>query len=103
MEAHGIEVISGVLVKSRELNKRFFTFHEEKRPYIILKWADLLMVLLQENQSEAFWMTSAESKKIVHQWRSEEMGILVGTETAIKDNPSLTVREVKGKTLFVFA
>ena len=42
-------------------------------------------------------MTSAESKKIVHQWRAEEMGILVGTETAIKDNPSLTVREVKGK------
>ena len=99
MEAHGIEVISGVLSKkSRELNKRFFTFHEEKRPYIILKWAESTDgFIAPENQSEAFWMTSAESKKLVHQWRSEEMGILVGTETAIKDNPSLTVREVKGK------
>ena len=99
MEAQGIEVISGILnKKSRELNKRFFTFHEEKRPYIILKWAESTDgFIAPENQTEAFWMTSAESKKIVHQWRAEEMGILVGTETAIKDNPSLTVREVKGK------
>ena len=50
-----------------------------------------------ENQTEAFWMTS-ESKNM-HQWRAEEMGILVGTETAIKDNPSLTVREVKAKPI----
>ena len=99
MEAQGIEVISGILNnESRELNKRFFTFHEEKRPYIILKWAASIDgFIAPENQTEAFWMTSAESKKIVHQWRAEEMGILVGTETAIKDNPSLTVREVKGK------
>ena len=99
MKAQGIEVISGVLNKeSRELNKRFFTFHEEKRPYIILKWADSADgFIAPENQTEAFWMTSAESKKIVHQWRAEEMGILVGTETAIKDNPSLSVREVTGK------
>ena len=99
MEAQGIEVISGILNnESRELNKRFFTFHEEKRPYIILKWAASIDgFIAPENQTETFWMTSAESKKIVHQWRAEEMGILVGTETAIKDNPSLTVREVKGK------
>ncbi|MBF91005.1 MAG: riboflavin biosynthesis protein RibD [Flavobacteriales bacterium] len=99
MEAQGIEVIYGVLNKeSRELNKRFFTFHEEKRPYIILKWAETSDgFIAPENQTEAFWMTSAESKKLVHQWRAEEMGILVGTETAIKDNPSLSVREVMGK------
>lgn len=99
MKAQGIEVISGVLNKeSREINKRFFTFHEEKRPYIILKWAESTDgFIAPENQTEAFWMTSAESKKLVHQWRAEEMGILVGTETAIKDNPSLTVREVTGK------
>ena len=99
MEAQGIEVISGILNnESRELNKRFFTFHEEKRPYIILKWAASIDgFIAPENQTETFWMTSAESKKIVHQWRAEEMGILFGTETAIKDNPSLTVREVKGK------
>lgn len=99
MEAQGIEVTTGVLnEESRELNKRFFTFHEEQRPYIILKWAESADgFIAPENQTEAFWMTSVESKKLVHQWRSEEMGILVGTETAIKDNPSLTVREVNGK------
>lgn len=99
MEAQGIDVISGVLNKeSRQLNKRFFTFHEEKRPYIILKWAESTDgFIAPENQTEAFWMTAPESKKLVHQWRAEETAILVGTETAIKDNPSLTVREVKGK------
>lgn len=99
MEAHGIEVISGVLNKeSREINKRFFTYHEKTRPYIILKWAESTdSFIAPENQTESFWMTSAESKKIVHQWRAEAMGILIGTNTAVKDNPSLTVREVKGK------
>jgi len=99
MESQGIEVISGVLNKeSRELNKRFFTFHEKKRPYIILKWAESADgFIAPENQTGSFWMTSAKSKKIVHQWRAEAMGILVGTNTAVKDNPSLTVREVKGK------
>lgn len=99
MKAQGIEVISGILNKeSRELNKRFFTFHEQKRPYIILKWASSSDgYIAPKEQNDPFWMTAAESKKLVHQWRSEEMGILVGTETAIKDNPSLTVREVEGK------
>ena len=92
-------MISGVLNKeSRKLNKRFFTFHEEKRPYIVLKWAESIDgFIAPENQIEAFWMTSYESKRLVHQWRAETMGILIGTNTAVKDNPSLTVREVKGK------
>ncbi len=99
METQGIKVTTGVLNKeSLELNKRFFTFHERERPYIILKWAESVDgFIAPKNQTEAFWMTSAKSKKLVHQWRSEEMGILIGTETAIKDNPLLTVREVKGK------
>ena len=54
-------------------------------------------ITLTENQIEAFWMTTYESKRLVHQWRAETMGILIGTNTAVKDNPSLTVREVKGK------
>jgi diaminohydroxyphosphoribosylaminopyrimidine deaminase/5-amino-6-(5-phosphoribosylamino)uracil reductase len=98
MEKAGIEVIVGVLEKeSRELNKRFFTFHEQKRPYIILKWAiSKDGYIAPQNQIESFWMTSSESKKLVHKWREEEDAILVGRVTAEKDNPSLTVREVEG-------
>ncbi len=95
----GINVSTGILEKkSRYLNRRFFTFHEKKRPYIILKWAkskDGLMA--PKNQTGSFWMTSKESKKLVHRWRSEEQAILVGKNTVIKDDPQLTVRECKGK------
>ena len=94
----GLEVVVGVLEKeSKELNTRFFTFHEKKRPYIILKWAESKDgFIAPHNQSEPFWMTSSESKKLVHKWRAEEDAILVGRITAEKDNPCLTVREVKG-------
>lgn len=99
MQTKNIDVISGVLEKEcRDLNKRFFTFHEQKRPYIILKWASSSDgYIAPKEQNDTFWMTSIQSKKRVHQWRSEEMGILVGTKTAINDNPSLTVRDVEGK------
>ena len=99
MENAGIEVIVGVLEKeSRALNKRFFTFHEKERPYIILKWAKSKDgFIAPKNQTAPFWMTSSESKKLVHQWRAEEDAILVGRITAKKDNPSLTVREVEGQ------
>lgn len=100
MENAGIEVIVGVLEKeSRALNKRFFTFHEKERPYIILKWAESKDgFIAPKNQTAPFWMTSSESKKLVHQWRAEEDAILVGRVTVEKDNPSLTVREVKGNS-----
>ena len=99
MQYNGIEVIIGVLVnKSREINKRFFTFHEKKRPYIILKWAQSQDgFIAPKDQKKPFWMTSNESRKLTHKWRSEEEAILVGRITAEKDNPSLTVREVTGK------
>ena len=98
MQNTGIEVIEGVLEKeSRELNKRFFTFHEKKRPYVILKWAESKDGFMGPlNQNKPFWMTSSESKKLVHKWRAEEEAILVGRITAKKDNPSLTVREIAG-------
>ena len=98
MQNTGIEVIEGILEKeSRELNKRFFTFHEKKRPYVILKWAESKDGFMGPlNQNKPFWMTSSESKKLVHKWRAEEEAILVGRITAKKDNPSLTVREVAG-------
>jgi len=99
MENAGTDVIVGVLEKeSRELNKRFFTFQEKKRPYIILKWAESKDgFIAPKNQTEPFWMTSNESKRLVHKWRSEENAILVGRITAEKDNPSLTVRKIEGK------
>ena len=99
MRNAGIEVVTGVLNKeSRGLNKRFFTFHEKKRPYIILKWAESKDGFIAPlDQKKPFWMTSKESKKLVHKWRSEEDSILIGRITAEKDNPSLTVREINGK------
>ena len=98
MQNSGIEVIVGVLEKeSRELNKRFFTFHEKKRSYVILKWAESKDgYIAPKNHNKPFWMTSSESKKLVHKWRDEEDAILVGRITAEKDNPSLTVRGISG-------
>ena len=98
MKNKGIEVVVGVLEKkSRELNRRFFTFHEKKRPYVILKWAESKDgFIAPRNQQESFWMTSSKSKRLVHKWRAEEDAILVGRITVQKDNPSLTVREVTG-------
>jgi diaminohydroxyphosphoribosylaminopyrimidine deaminase/5-amino-6-(5-phosphoribosylamino)uracil reductase len=99
MRNKGIEIIVGILEKeSRELNKRFFTSHEKNRPYVILKWAESKGgFIAPNNQNEPFWMTSGKSKKLVHKWRAEEDAILVGRITTEKDNPSLTVREVKGE------
>lgn len=98
----GIEVTIGVLEKEcRALNKRFFTFHEKKRPYVILKWAQSKDGFLDKernnNETGINWITQPETKKLVHQWRAEESAILVGKNTALTDNPSLTVREAKGK------
>ena len=99
MKKSGIEVIVGVLEKeSIDINKRFFTFHEKKRPYIILKWAKSSDgYIAPKNQKESFWMTSKDSKKLVHKWRSQEDSILVGRKTAEIDNPKLTVREFDGE------
>ena len=99
MEKAGIEINIGVLEKeSQELNKRFFTFHEKKRPYIILKWAESKDgFIAPKDQIAPFWMTSSNSKKLVHQFRAEEDAILVGRVTAEKDNPCLTVRDIKGQ------
>ena len=97
----GIEIQSGILDKEcRELNKRFFTFHEQKRPYITLKWAQSAdgFIDRKRNTEEPGInrVSCPESKSLVHKWRSEEDSILVGKNTVIKDNPSLTVRAVAG-------
>lgn len=93
-----LEVITGVLENECiELNKRFFTFHEKNRPYIILKWAQSANGKIGSDDDERILISNDYSNRLVHKWRSEEAAILVGTNTALKDNPSLTTRLWKGK------
>lgn len=93
----GIEVVSSVLENEcRKLNKRFFTFHEKKRPFIILKWAQSPDGLMDKDFKPT-QISNSLSKQLAHQMRSEEHAILVGKYTALHDNPSLTVREIKGR------
>lgn len=93
----GIETISGILEEEcRALNKRFFTFHEKKRPYIILKWAESGDGFLDQDFKPTK-ISNDLASQFVHQLRSEEHAILVGTQTALNDNPSLTTRLVDGR------
>ncbi|GAA4325967.1 bifunctional diaminohydroxyphosphoribosylaminopyrimidine deaminase/5-amino-6-(5-phosphoribosylamino)uracil reductase RibD [Pontixanthobacter gangjinensis] len=99
MEA-GCEVKVGILEKEcQHLNRRFFTFHKKQRPYIILKWAqtrDGFMAPEKRDEKRPVWITNKYSGQLVHKWRSEEPGILVGTKTLLDDNPSLNVRKWTG-------
>lgn len=93
----GIEVSAGILEKeSRDLNKRFFTFHERKRPYLILKWAQSADGFLDKD-FKTTKISNSLVKQFVHTLRSEEHAILVGTQTALSDDPSLTTREISGR------
>jgi diaminohydroxyphosphoribosylaminopyrimidine deaminase/5-amino-6-(5-phosphoribosylamino)uracil reductase len=97
----GKKVTVGILeAECNELNKRFFTFHQKKRPYVILKWAesqDGFIAPLSKSEQKPVWITNEFSRQLVHKWRSEEQAILVGTKTAIDDNPKLDVRDWSGK------
>lgn len=97
----GVNVTFGILEKEcNELNKRFFTFHRKSRPFIILKWAESSDGFISpKNRSEEkpVWISNEYSRQLVHKWRSEEQAILVGTQTIIDDNPSLTVRDWTGE------
>jgi len=116
MEA-GKKVTVGILeAECNELNKRFFTFHKKKRPYVILKWAEsqdgfIAPLILRKAQTRGkaelnevndikkrkpVWITNEFSRQLVHKWRSEEQAILVGTNTVIDDNPRLDVRDWTG-------
>ena len=96
----GCEVMVGILEdECRELNKRFFTFHEKNRPYIILKWAlteNNFIAPGSKEERAPVWITNKYSRQIVHKWRSEEQAILVGTNTAVADNPKLNTRLWEG-------
>ncbi|NMH28040.1 bifunctional diaminohydroxyphosphoribosylaminopyrimidine deaminase/5-amino-6-(5-phosphoribosylamino)uracil reductase RibD [Flavobacterium sp. SE-s28] len=101
LEEAGIRVSFGVLEQEcNELNKRFFMFHREKRPYIILKWAqseDGFIAPQHRSENAPVWISNAHSRQLTHKWRSEEQAILVGSQTVTDDNPSLTVREWAGR------
>ena len=101
LQKNGINVIVGVLEDAcKQHHKRFFTFHNKKRPYIILKWAettDGFIAPKTKNEQKPVWITNKSSRQLVHKWRAEEQAILVGTNTIIQDNPSLTVRDWIGQ------
>lgn len=100
----GVEVSFQIMENEcREQHKRFLTFQEKRRPYIILKWAqtsDGFIAPLKDKRDDEpkpYWITNKFSRQLVHQWRSQEQSILVGTKTALEDNPKLDVRQWHGK------
>lgn len=102
LRENGCEVVVGVLQeKCAELNARFFTFHQQKRPYIILKWAqtsDGFIAPETQKKQAPFWISNEFSQQISHSWRANEQAILAGTTTILKDNPSLTTRKWAGSS-----
>jgi diaminohydroxyphosphoribosylaminopyrimidine deaminase/5-amino-6-(5-phosphoribosylamino)uracil reductase len=106
----GIEVFTNILEKEcLDLNRRFITYHVEKRPYVILKYAQTADGFISPftdsqkvDESKSFNLMERKisnefSDRIVHKWRSEEPAIMIGTKTALQDNPFLTVRKWKGE------
>lgn len=92
LQAAGITVITGILeAECRALNKRFFCFHLQHRPYIILKWAESEDGFIGV-KGERTAISNEYTNRLVHRWRSEEAAIMVGTHTALVDNPQLTNR-----------
>lgn len=95
----GTEVIVGVLEEEcRVLNKRFFTFHARKRPYVILKWAQTANQVMASNDHTRLLISNEYTNRLVHQWRSQEAAILVGTRTAQLDDPLLNNRLWSGRS-----
>lgn len=101
LQKAGIEVIVGVMEEEcKILNKRFFTFHEKQRPYVTLKWAETangLVAPKSRDKQQPVWITNEFSRQWAHQLRAREQAILVGTNTVLEDNPSLTTRDWSGK------
>lgn len=98
MKAAGIEVVQGILKgEGRALNRRFFQFHENKRPFVILKWAQTADGFVARENYDSKWISNQYSRQLVHKWRTEEDAIMVGTNTAKYDDPALTARDWKGR------
>ena len=99
----GIEVVTGVLEEECDfLNRRFFTYHRQHRPYIILKWAQTedgyMDIDRSQNPDGKYWITRPETGVLVHKWRSEEQAILIGYNTYENDRPQLTTRHYPGNS-----
>ena len=104
LKQSGCMVTVGVLEDAcREHHKRFLTFHQKKRPYIILKWAETIDGFIapspnkRDTKPHPYWISNKFSRQLVHKWRSEEQAILVGTRTVLADNPKLDVRAWFGR------
>ena len=103
LEQAGCSVVVGILEdKCRWINRRFFTWHEKKRPYVILKWAqssDGFIDTVRDSNTplEPNWISGKPERVLVHKWRAAEQAILAGGETIRKDNPGLNVRDWTGK------
>ena len=102
LKAAGIEVVTGILeIEANQLNRAFNTFHQKKRPFIILKWAEttdgFIDAIRTDASTPALKVSSNASSRWVHQLRSQTDAILVGKTTALLDNPSLSTRKVAGK------
>ncbi|MFI5185353.1 MAG: bifunctional diaminohydroxyphosphoribosylaminopyrimidine deaminase/5-amino-6-(5-phosphoribosylamino)uracil reductase RibD [Chitinophagales bacterium] len=97
LQKAGVETIQAILEKEcKEINKRFFTFHTHHRPYIILKWAQSANRKIAGQRSDRLHISNEITNRIVHKWRSEESSVLVGTNTALSDDPELTTRSWTG-------
>jgi len=98
----GVQVTTDILPdKCHQLNKRFITYHRQKRPFVVLKWAQSRDGFIDiERDPDAptapTWISNEISRTLVHKWRTEEQAIMVGTNTALKDNPSLNIRDWHG-------
>ena len=93
LKTNGIEIITGLLEKEATwLNRRFFSFHKKQRPYIILKWAQSNNLKIAGEHFRPVKISNEITDRLVHKWRSEEAAIMVGTNTALSDDPSLTTR-----------
>jgi len=98
LQAAGVDTETGLLEQEAAwLNRRFFTFHTDRRPYIILKWAQSTDGYMAPADRSRQQLTNEASALLVHKWRTEEAAIMVGTTTAINDDPQLTARKWPGR------
>lgn len=94
---HHIHSQAGILnAAGLWLNRRFYCFHQQKRPYIILKWAQSANGFIAPADKSRLQLSNKHSKQILHQWRTEESAIMVGYNTALNDDPQLTARLAEG-------
>jgi len=98
LRSAGAEVVTGVMTNAGAwLNRRFFCFHTKQRPYIILKWAQTARGFFAPTDRSTYKITNKQSQQLLHKWRSEEAAIMVGYQTALKDDPQLTARLWDGR------